>query len=105
MFIAVGTALHLYTGERVSLHIDAVFSHRITLPEDLEIAYRDADGTARLRDCAIALFSTASTTTHCPSCTKTRTRIPYRSPRFVHHIIATLQFKATVPCSRPLFES
>lgn len=40
--------MHLYTGERVSLHVDAVFSHRIALPERLDIAYRDADGAARL---------------------------------------------------------
>jgi hypothetical protein len=48
MYIAGGAALHMYTGERVSRDIDATFSHRIALPEDLEIAYRDADGAARL---------------------------------------------------------
>jgi Nucleotidyltransferase of unknown function (DUF6036) len=48
MYVAGGAALHFYTGERVSRDIDAVFSHRIALPEDLEIAYRDADGAARL---------------------------------------------------------
>lgn len=48
MFVAGGAALHFYTGERVSRDIDAVFSHRIALPEDLEISYRDADGAARL---------------------------------------------------------
>jgi len=40
--------MHLYTGERVSKDIDAVCSHRIALPEDLEISYRDADGAGRL---------------------------------------------------------
>ena len=38
----------MYTGERVSKDIDATFSRRIALPEDLEVAYRDADGAARL---------------------------------------------------------
>ena len=48
MYIAGGAALHLYTGERVSRDIDATFSHRIALPEDLEVAYRDADGAPRV---------------------------------------------------------
>ena len=48
MYIAGGTALHAYTGSRVSNDVDAAFSHRIALPEDLEVAYRDADGAARL---------------------------------------------------------
>jgi Nucleotidyltransferase of unknown function (DUF6036) len=48
MYVAGGAALHFYTGERVSRDIDAVFSQRIVLPEDLDIAYRDADGAARL---------------------------------------------------------
>lgn len=48
MFVAGGAALHFYTGERVSKDIDAAFSHRIALPDDLEVSYRDADGAARL---------------------------------------------------------
>lgn len=48
MFVAGGAALHFYTGVRVSKDIDAVFSHRIALPENLEVSYRDADGAARL---------------------------------------------------------
>jgi hypothetical protein len=48
MYVAGGAAMHLYTGERVSEDIDATFSRRIALPEDLEVAYRDADGAARL---------------------------------------------------------
>jgi hypothetical protein len=48
MFVAGGAALHFYTGERTSKDIDAAFSHRIALPENLEVAYRDADGAARL---------------------------------------------------------
>lgn len=48
MFIAGGAALHFYTGARVSEDVDAVFSRRIALPEDLEVSYRDADGAARL---------------------------------------------------------
>ena len=48
MYVAGGAALHLYTGERVSRDIDAAFSRRIALPDNLEVAYRDADGAARL---------------------------------------------------------
>ena len=48
MYVAGGAALHLYTGERVSMDIDAAFSHRIALPENLEISYRDADGAAQV---------------------------------------------------------
>jgi Nucleotidyltransferase of unknown function (DUF6036) len=48
MYVAGGAALHLYTGERTSRDIDAAFSHRIALPEDLEMSYKDADGAARL---------------------------------------------------------
>lgn len=48
MFVAGGAALHFYTGARVSVDVDAVFSRRIALPEKLEVAYRDADGAPRL---------------------------------------------------------
>lgn len=48
MYIAGGAALHFHTGERVSRDVDAAFSHRIALPENLEVAYRGADGAAQL---------------------------------------------------------
>ncbi len=48
MYVAGGAAMHLYTGERVSEDVDAAFSRRVALPEDLEVSYRDADGHARL---------------------------------------------------------
>ena len=48
MFVAGGVAAHLYTAKRMTDDVDATFSHRMLLPEDLEIAYRDADGKARL---------------------------------------------------------
>lgn len=48
MCVAGGAALHLYTGERVSADIDASFSHRIALPDDLEVSYVGPDGTAQL---------------------------------------------------------
>lgn len=48
MVVAGGAAVHFYTGERVSRDIDAAFSQRLVLPENLEVAYRDADGAARL---------------------------------------------------------
>jgi hypothetical protein len=48
MYVAGGAALHFYTGERVTQDIDAAFSRRIALPDNLEVAYRDADGAAQL---------------------------------------------------------
>lgn len=48
MYVAGGAALHFYTGERVSVDVDAVFSRRIALPDDLDVTYRDEDGAARL---------------------------------------------------------
>ena len=48
MYVAGGAALHLMTGARVSEDIDAVFSRRLVLNEELQVSYRDADGRARL---------------------------------------------------------
>lgn len=48
MYVAGGAAVHFYTGERVSRDIDAAFSRRIALPEDLDVSYLDADGHARI---------------------------------------------------------
>jgi hypothetical protein len=48
MYIAGGAALYLLTGARVSEDIDAAFSKRVLLGEDIEVSYRDADGRARL---------------------------------------------------------
>jgi Nucleotidyltransferase of unknown function (DUF6036) len=48
MYVAGGAALHFLTGERVSVDVDAAFSRRIALPDQLDVAYRDEDGAARL---------------------------------------------------------
>lgn len=48
MVIAGGTALYLHTGERVTEDVDATFSRRVLLGQDIEVAYRDADGRAAL---------------------------------------------------------
>jgi Nucleotidyltransferase of unknown function (DUF6036) len=48
MYVVGGAAMHCYTGERMSNDVDAVFSKRIALPSDLEVAYQDPDGAARL---------------------------------------------------------
>lgn len=48
MFVSGGAAVHLYTGDRIFGAIDATFSHRIALPDDLEASYRAPDGAARL---------------------------------------------------------
>jgi hypothetical protein len=48
MYVAGGAALHFYTGARISEDIDATFSKRVILPQDLEVTYRDHDGTPRL---------------------------------------------------------
>lgn len=48
LYVAGGAALHLRTGSRVTADIDATFSQRVLLGDDLEASYRDADGRARL---------------------------------------------------------
>ena len=48
MYVAGGAAQLFYTGARVSEDIDASFSRRILLPDNLEVAYVDADGAARV---------------------------------------------------------
>ncbi len=48
MYIAGGAALHLWTGTRVTEDIDASFSKRVLLTEEIEVSYRDPDGRARL---------------------------------------------------------
>ena len=48
MYVAGGVAAHFYTAQRMTDDVDATFSHRMLLPEDLEISYRDTDGKARL---------------------------------------------------------
>jgi hypothetical protein len=48
MYVAGGAALHFYTGRRISEDIDAVFSKRLLLPQDLDVNYRDVDGSPRL---------------------------------------------------------
>lgn len=48
LYVAGGAALHLHTGSRVSVDIDGVFSRRVVLDDDLEVAYRDTDGKARV---------------------------------------------------------
>ena len=48
MYIAGGAALHLHTGARVTQDVDATFSRRVVLSDEIEVSYRDADGRARL---------------------------------------------------------
>lgn len=48
MFVAGGVAVHCYTGVHPTRDVDAVFSHRILLPADLDVNYIDAMGTRRL---------------------------------------------------------
>jgi hypothetical protein len=48
MYVAGGAATYFYTGARVSRDVDATFSRRIALPNDLEVTYRDSDGAPRL---------------------------------------------------------
>ena len=48
MYVAGGVAAHFYTAQRMTDVVDATFSHRMLLPENLEISYRDTDGKARL---------------------------------------------------------
>ena len=48
MFIAGGAAVHFYTAARVTSDIDATFSHRLLLPQDLEVVWRDKQGIGRV---------------------------------------------------------
>lgn len=48
MYLAGGAAVHFYTGARTTGDIDAVFSKRFLLPDDLDVNYIDAKGQARL---------------------------------------------------------
>lgn len=48
MYVAGGAALHFHTGARVSEDIDATFSRRILLAEDIAVSWRDADNFARV---------------------------------------------------------
>lgn len=48
MYVAGGAAVQFYTGARISLDVDAAFSSRVLLPEDLEVAFRGLDGKARM---------------------------------------------------------
>lgn len=48
MFVAGGAAMLLHTGTRVSEDIDATFSRRLVLSDDLSVSYRDVDGQARI---------------------------------------------------------
>ncbi len=48
MYVAGGAALQLHIGTRVSEDIDATFSRRLVLSDDLSVSYRDIDGRARV---------------------------------------------------------
>lgn len=48
MYVAGGAALQLHIGTRVSEDIDASFSRRLVLSDDLSVSYRDVDGSARI---------------------------------------------------------
>ena len=48
LYVAGGAALHLRTGARLSEDIDAVFSRRVVLKDDLHVAYKGPDGRARV---------------------------------------------------------
>jgi len=47
MYIAGGAAVNLLTGSRTTEDVDAVFSRRLLLDEDIKLSYRDPDGRAR----------------------------------------------------------
>jgi hypothetical protein len=45
--IAGGVAVHALTGARVSDDVDTIFSHRVLVPKDLVVGWRDAQGFMR----------------------------------------------------------
>jgi len=48
MYVAGGAAMHFLAGGRTTEDVDAVFSRRVILGDDVEVAYRDVDGRARM---------------------------------------------------------
>ncbi|MGQ0546299.1 MAG: DUF6036 family nucleotidyltransferase [Betaproteobacteria bacterium] len=48
LYVGGGAALHLRTGARLTEDIDAVFSRRVVLDDDIKVAYKGPDGRARL---------------------------------------------------------
>lgn len=48
MYLAGGAAVHYYTGSRSTEDVDAAFSSRLLLPEDLDVYYVNARGEHRL---------------------------------------------------------
>ena len=48
MYVAGGSAVHYYTACRVSADVDAMFSKRLLLPDDLEVAWMAGDGKPQL---------------------------------------------------------
>ncbi len=47
VYLAGGVAVHALTGERVSHDVDSIFSHRVLVPQDLVIGWRDEQGRPR----------------------------------------------------------
>ena len=47
VYLAGGMAVHLYTGERVTTDVDAEFTGRLAIPQDLVIDIRHDDGSTR----------------------------------------------------------
>ncbi len=47
MYIAGGAALHIHTGSRVTMDVDAAFSRRVLFADDLSVSWRDEAGRAR----------------------------------------------------------
>jgi hypothetical protein len=90
MYVAGGAALHLYTGERLSNDIDASFSHRIALPDDLEVSYVGPDGNAQL-----LFFDRQYNDTLWGCCMKMPTTIHYRCSS-----TASMQLCSMCVCSR-----
>lgn len=48
MYVAGGAAVHYYTAYRVSADVDATFSKRLLLPEDVDVAWLGEDGKPRM---------------------------------------------------------
>lgn len=48
MYVAGGAAVHFYTAYRVSADVDAIFSKRLLLPDEVEVVWQGEDGKPRL---------------------------------------------------------
>ena len=109
MYIAGGAAMHFYTGIRFSIDIDAAFSHRILLPDNLVLFQLNSDmfrATQRRQDKAQPAENGAplsrAATPYWRRCVAPCGRAGKRSPAALHRLVRARHYRRGVPCAQPL---